>query len=387
MPYFSFSLKQNFLSKDELLLLNISQPELNKVYFSKNTNLWKHLNKKKNLMNINFHKFEERIKISKLGKKILFCLPPSIGLGDAIEYGLGIKSIIKSNKFYSVGVGFTGRYEAIFKKYFKIMHVHGDIILEENLHKYDTIFHTTLEIDDFKYQKYARSNIEKNIIKKFNVSKIRSYKSNNNTKIKKITIFPISQSPIRSMSLKLLNSLIENFDVNYSIDIVFDNSSRISQYLEENVCLKNSNKLYPSSLLALCQIVEKTDFGVFMDSGPLNLAKILGKRGVLIITSVSGSVLLDDFSSIKEIKNTYKSNFCTSPCGLTNVFNYENKVGCYQYLSIEKSNLLIKNLNLLQRGSIKNSYINLMKYPVGCVKNLNLNKIIQSIQKNIRIIK
>ena len=227
----------------------------------------------------------------------------------------------------------------------------------------------------------------KNIIKKFNVSKIRSYKSNNNTKIKKITIFPISQSPIRSMSLKLLNSLIENFDVNYSIDIVFDNSSRISQYLEENVCLKNSNKLYPSSLLALCQIVEKTDFGVFMDSGPLHLAKILEIRGVLIITSVSGSVLLDDFSSIKEIKNTYKSNFCTSPCGLTNVFNYENKVGCYQYLSIEKSNLFIKNLNLLQRGSIKNSYINLMKYPVGCVKNLNLNKIIQSIQKNIRIIK
>jgi len=261
------------------------------------------------------------------------------------------------------------------------MHVHGDIILEENLHKYDTIFHTTLEIDDFKYQKYARSNIEKNIIKKFNVSKIRSYKFNNNTKIKKITIFPISQSPIRSMSLKLLNSLIENFDDNYSIDIVFDNSSRISQYLEEHVCLKNSNKLYPSSLLALCQIVEKTDFGVFMDSGPLHLAKILGKRGVLIITSVSGSILLDDFSSIKEIKNTYKSNFCTSPCGLTNVFNYENKVGCYQYLSIEKSNLLIKNLNLLQRGSIKNSYINLMKYPVGCVKNLNLNKIIQSIKK------
>jgi len=42
---------------------------------------------------------------------------------------------------------------------------------------------------------------------------------------------------------------------------------------------------------------------------------------------------------------------------------------------------------LLQRGSIKNSYINLMKYPVGCIKNLNLNKIIQSIQKNIRIIK
>ena len=41
----------HFASKDELLLLNISQPELNKIYFSKNTKLWKHLNKKKNLMN------------------------------------------------------------------------------------------------------------------------------------------------------------------------------------------------------------------------------------------------------------------------------------------------------------------------------------------------
>jgi len=381
MPYFSFSLKQNFFSKDELLSMNIAQPEQNKIYFSKNTNLWKHLNKKKNSININFHKFEERIKISKLGKKILFCLPPSIGLGDAIEYGLGIQSIIRSNKFNLVGIVFPGRYKIIFKKYFNILQVHGNIILEENLHKYDTIFHTTLEIYPFKNQKYTRSNIEQNIIKKFNVSKIRSYETSLNTKIKKITIFPISQSPIRSMPLKLLNSLIENFNDNYCIDIIFDNSSKISKYLEECVCLKNSNKLYPSSLLDLCHLVENTDFGVFMDSGPLHLAKILGKRGILIITSVGGNILLDNFSTIKEIKNNYKSNYCTSPCGLTNVFNYENKVGCYQYLSIKKNNLLKKNLNLLQRGSIKNSYVNLMKHPVGCVKNLNLNKIIQSIQK------
>jgi len=381
MPYFSFSLKQNFFSKDELLLMNISQPKLNKVYFSKNTNLWKLLNKKKNSTNIYFHKFEERIKISKLGKKILFCLPPSIGLGDAVEYGLGIKSIIRSNKFNLVGVAFPGRYKIIFKKYFKIVYVHDDIILKKNLNKYDTIFHTSLEIDSFKNQKYTRSNIEKNIIKKFNVSKIRNYKPILNKKIKKITIFPISQSPIRSMSLKLLDSLIENFNDKYCIDIIFDHSSNISKYLEKYVCLKNSHKLYPASLSVLCQIVEKTDFGIFMDSGPLHLAKILGKRGILIITSVGGNILLDDFSTIKEIKNTYKSNYCISPCGLTNVFNYENKIGCFQNLSIKKNNLLEKNMNFLQRGAIKNSYVNLMKYPVGCVKNLNLNTIIKSIQK------
>ncbi|MDC0057052.1 hypothetical protein OAJ74_02745 [Alphaproteobacteria bacterium] len=363
--------------------MNISQPEHNKVYFSKNTHLWKHLNKKKNSININFCRFEKRIKISDLGKKILFCLPPSIGLGDAIEYGLAIKSIINSNKFNLVGVVFPDRYEKIFQKYFEIINVYGNIILEESLLKYDTIFHTTLEIGSFKNQKYSRSNIEKNIIKKFNVTTVRNYKSNLNTnkKIKKITIFPISQSPIRSMPIKLLNSLIENFNDNFKIDLVFDNSSKISKYLEKHVCIKDSNKLHPSSLWALCKVVEKTEFGVFMDSGPLHLAKILGKKGILVITSVSGQILLDDFSTIKEIKNDYKSNYCISPCGLTNVFNYENKVGCYQNLSIEKSDLFKKKLNLLQRGSIKNSYVNLMKHPVGCVKNLNINKINQSIKK------
>ena len=90
MPYFSFSIKEN------LNLIEFENVKQNITYFSKNTKLWKLLHSKKMKQIINFIQFENRIKISILKKKILFCVPPSIGLGDAIEYGLAINSIKKN---------------------------------------------------------------------------------------------------------------------------------------------------------------------------------------------------------------------------------------------------------------------------------------------------
>ena len=100
MPYFSFSLSDSFnINHLQNLNLNLNQLQPNLTYFSKNTLLWKILNNKKYLSNLNYVKFEKRTSITKIGKKILFCLPPSIGLGDAIEYALSIKAILKSDRF------------------------------------------------------------------------------------------------------------------------------------------------------------------------------------------------------------------------------------------------------------------------------------------------
>ena len=60
--------------------------------------------------------------------------------------------------------------------------------------------------------------------------------------------------------------------------------------------------------------VEKIDFGIFMDSGPLHLAKLLNKPGALIITSVDEKILLNKLSKIIPIKNNFTSNYCSAPC-------------------------------------------------------------------------
>ena len=97
MPYFSFSLDQIYLNQqksNDITSLNILP---NTIYFSKNTKLWKVLNKNINLNSNYFIKFEKRKKIKIIYRKILFFLPPSIGLGDAIEYALAIKAIKNAN--------------------------------------------------------------------------------------------------------------------------------------------------------------------------------------------------------------------------------------------------------------------------------------------------
>ena len=384
MPFFSFSLKKNFLTSNCLPFISINNIENNQTYFSKNTKLWKYLNKKENIHLINSLSFESRKPISKIEDSILFCLPPSLGLGDIIEYALSINSIINSKKFKKVGIAFVGKYEIILKKYFKIKNIFPDIINLNDLNKFKSIFHVTLEIKELKMQKYVRQDIEKIMNKYFSISDNKFYKNDFKKNIKKITIFPISKSPLRSMSPIILQSIINFYEKKYEIDIVFESGSNISKYLEKKVNLKTSKYQNPSNLEELCNIIEKIDYGIFMDSGPLHLAKLLNKPGALIITSVDEKILLNKFSNIMPIKNNFTSNYCSAPCGLTNIFNYKGKSGCYFSLNLSKQEILnIKNLNALQRGANKSTYVDFISNPVGCIDKINIKNLLKSINTSL----
>ena len=74
-----------------------------------------------------------------------------------------------------------------------------------------------------------------------------------------------------------------------------------------------------------------------MDSGPLHIAKLFNKKGLLIETSVSSKILLRNYKMIKGVENTFSSSFCKAPCGLTDIFNYNNNFGCFDSLQIERA--------------------------------------------------
>ena len=163
MPYFSFSLKNippnKIINFNDYISITIS-PNTN--YYSKNTSLWQILNKKYLEKYLNFIKREKRIKAKKkYGKSILFCLPPSIGLGDAVEYALAIKAIEKSQQYKKVGISFVGRYKKIFTKYFDINNVYDHLISQNEIDSYEVTFHVTHEIEELVMQKYDRQDIEK----------------------------------------------------------------------------------------------------------------------------------------------------------------------------------------------------------------------------------
>ena len=383
MPYFSFILDKKSLRSS---YKDLKHFKIKTKYYSKNTKLWSKLNKlNKPPINIIIQK-ENRVKFKENSKRILFCLPPNIGLGDAIEYGLAIKSILLNNKNLYIGVAHVGKYIKIFKNHFNIKNTY-DFISEEELNNYESTFHFTIEIKKLNFQKYNRQNIEKLILKYFDIPFFRKKIHNNHLSKNKnvISIFPTSKSPLRTLPVYIINEIIINFVDRYDIEVFLDKESIISEYIFNNLVHSDKIKFNnPNNLEDLIDEIKKVSFGIFCDSGPLHIAKINNINGILIVSSVNEKNLLHKFSSIKAVQSKYKSNYCNGPCGLVNVFQFDKNYGCYDSLKIKKE-IITKsdNLKSLQRGKLKDNYLDLYIKSVNCYKYFDTKKINMLIQNNI----
>ena len=381
MAFFSFSLLDDSFSFNSMRL------QSNLTYYSKDITLWKELNDKKKEIQLKYVKFENRSKINIFGKKLLICLPPKFGLGDAIEYSIAINSIIQSNKFSKIGIAFCSNYNFVFKNIFSFKNIYPDLISSIEKNKYDTIFHLTLEISALKFQKYKRSDIVLEICKHFNVQ-ISKYKIKRNEtedkSIKKISIFPVSTSVIRSMPHKVIGTINKNFEDEYNIEIIIDNSD-YSNYLQEIFFKTNVVFKKPTNIENLIKEIFNVNFGVFIDSGPLHVAKLFNRPGVFIETSVSKKILLRDNDHISTVKNKYRSQYCNGPCGLTDIFSFMKNVGCYEtnQLSFEDIKRL-KSLKDLQRRNKKENNSHFILNPVGCIKKIDIENIIQTINYKLK---
>ena len=384
MPYFSFILNHKITVDNPSYL---DEFKTNTKYYSKNTKLWSNLSKlskKDNLIKLNK---EERRSFNKSSQSILFCLPPSIGLGDSIEYALAIKSISLYYNIINIGVAHVGRFKEIFENLFKIKNVY-DYISEKNLQSFGTTFHFTLELEELGNQKYNRQNIEKLITSYFKIKNFREtiYIPRFIKNKKTISIFPISNSPIRTLPIYILNSIIKEFINIYNIEIFLDKNSIISEYIYNNVIFSDQIKFYdPKNLKDLILFIKKIELGIFVDSGPLHLAKIFNIPGILIVSTVGEDILLHEFKTISPIRSNYKSSYCKGPCGLVNAFEYNFNSGCYDSLEIHKKTIINgKSFNSLQRGGLKNNYLNLYISSVNCYKKYDNNKINILIKNKIR---
>ena len=381
MAFFSF-----LLLEDSLPYL-LDEIELNQKYFSKDITLWKELNNRNKKTQICVLNQEKRLRLNSLGSKLLMCLPPKFGLGDAVEYSIAIKSIVESNRFSKVGIAFCSNMLFVFKDLFSLSNIYPLFISEKEIQEYDTIFHITLEIESLKFQKYKRSNIVNEFCKYFNVPifdfKIKTKKSIKKN-IKEIAIFPVSTSLVRSLPYKIIYQIIKIFQDRYRFKVFIDDSD-YSKHLTTNNTNKNCVFIKPKNIKSLTLEIKKIDFGIFIDSGPLHIAKIFDKKGLLIETSVPSKTLLSNTNKISSIKNKYKSNYCYGPCGLVDIFFLNNIIGCYENHEINFENIKkLKNFKNLQRWNKKDINSQFILNPVGCIKNINIENIIKMLERNLK---
>ena len=105
----------------------------------------------------------------------------------------------------------------------------------------------------------------------------------------------------------------------------------------------------------------------------------------MIETSVSSKILLHNTKNIYSVKNNYKSNYCQGPCGLVDLFEYNNKVGCYETNKLYFENIkTLKSLKKLQRWNKKDINSHFIMNPVGCVKEIDVKNIIELIKVKIK---
>ena len=392
MPYFSFSvtksiLQQNFILNDPNMFNIMQNVQPQEKYYSKSNEIFKVLKKNKASSQIVSLKKEKNNKYLFSNKSTIFFLPPNYGLGDIIEYGLAVKKIQDKFSNKKIGFAFVYKYKKILEDLIKLKNIYEYFISKEELKKYDSHFHFTFEINELKFQKYNRQDIEKKILDKFKTKNI--YKTllnfkNQDKSIKKISVYPFSSSPIRSLPPKNIIAIIEAFSEDFAIEVIMDN---YSPFLKSYNFLYNYKKIkfiFPENISELLKIIKKTEFGIFVDSGPLHLAKLFNHRGVLIESTVDSKYLLKKFHKIAVFKNNYTSKQCYGPCGLTNLINYNNSYGCYENLNLTFSNIVeLKSLKPLQRGLIKDKYNHFISSPVSCIKNINDNLLIKFIKKHV----
>ena len=122
MAFFSFSLLM------DSFLYSSTKIEPNKKYYSKDISLSKELNNKNKITSFAELSYESRDNITNIGKTLLICLPPKFGVGDAIEYGIAISSLIQTRKFNKIGIAFTSNHNYLFKEFFFFLYIYPLII-------------------------------------------------------------------------------------------------------------------------------------------------------------------------------------------------------------------------------------------------------------------
>ena len=321
--------------------------------------------------------FEEHVKISIKAKKIVFCLPPNPGIGDSIEYGLAIKSIKENNLFEKIGIAFCSNTYKILSKFVEPDNIYSDFITDDEINQYDALFHFTTEIDSLKFQKYERENIEKCVNNYFNIKKYHPKKDILSKKISRVSIFPISKSPIRTLSVTLIEDITSYLlKRNFVVDLILGNDELTSKKYLQIFDSKKINIYNPVNVQKLDSYIKNIEFGIFCDSGPVHLSKIYKKKGFLIATSVNSKNILNEDNTIISYNSEFKSLYCNAPCGLTNIINLQNKHGCYNTLKKNKDFVLNNsNFRLFNRGDLQKSYKKYIDNPVGCVESIKFKKI------------
>ncbi|MSP51467.1 MAG: hypothetical protein EXQ91_03615 [Alphaproteobacteria bacterium] len=189
----------------------------------------------------------------------------------------------------------------------------------------------------------------------------------------KIGVFPLASSPLRTLPVPATVAVIRALSVEGDVTLCLNRNQRQGVLYAAAIAAEALPEVTVmdgfESIAALIQAIDGFDYGVFADSGPAHLAKLVAVPGVAVYTSAPGDVLQGRFRNLARWAVPFVGPRCRAPCGLAKVRAApDGRIGCMGSLQTT-----LAGLPGVPRTADPETVERLMREPVPCVAQLALD--------------
>ena len=305
------------------------------------------------------------------GRSVLFLLP-SDALGDAVMYAGAIREIGTAFAPNRMTVAFTGKASDVFAHVGRECELYPLFLPRRVVRQHEVVVDFESDLPGLHRVAEELVPIDRLVLEHLALNPAYAWQAPRPARhIRRVGLFPLSSTPLRTLPPTLTAFLHDRLTaLGYEVELVLDGRQR-----QGALCLQALRAASPGarprinldSVEALLGMMTGLDYGVFCDSGPAHLAKMLSLPGYGIYTTVSAATVQGHFTNLTPWQAPYRGAACQAPCGLVGVMARRERpvYGCMDSLASPRADLV--RPAVLPEAETRRF---LLDDPVGCVATL-----------------
>ena len=302
------------------------------------------------------------------GRSVLFTIP-SEALGDSVMTALAVCRIAAAFDLGRLGVAFTGKGSDVWTLMGRSFEIFPLILPECALASFDFVVDLATEVPALRTVAETMVAADDAILTPLGLKAPTRWTTRHPREIRRIGILPLSSTPLRTLPPPLTGYLANELTARgYTVEIVLDPRQRQgSVYREALATTSASLRGDLDTVAALHAYLHDLDYGIFCDSGPAHLAKLVDLPALGLYTTIPGAIVQSGFTNLARWQATFTGPHCTAPCGLVGLMAPRGSegVGCMDSLGLSRASLVRP---FRTPPSAAGHF--LVEQPVGCVAGL-----------------
>jgi hypothetical protein len=306
------------------------------------------------------------------GRSALF-LMPSEAVGDTVVYAGAVREIARAFGLARIGIAFSGSATDVWFYIGIPVEVFPLLLPERALARFDLVLDFARDIPELDRVAEAPLAIDQTILARLGLpADYRWTETSGERGIRRVALFPISSTPLRTIPPPLAAYLITGLkEQELTVEVVVDPRTRQgSFFLRGAPDIGTVARIVPdlATVDALIRYVrDDIDYGIFCDSGPAHITKLFDAPGFCLFTSVGAEAVRGPFRNLAAWQAGYAGRRCRAPCGLVGAMSLDRgeAYGCMDSLDRPRA-ALARPARLPEEATHRL----LLEAPVGCVAAL-----------------